>query len=81
MRPPVRTFLLALGLATVLLGLFLLFAGYVRVGCTVAGTSANPILSNCGAATELEVGGAILTIAAILIFAGALVPEHSSGSA
>jgi predicted anti-sigma-YlaC factor YlaD len=77
---PVRTFLIALGLATILLGLFLLFAGYVGVGCSVGGTSANPTVSNCGGATELEVGGAVLTAAAVLMLAGAFVPERSTGS-
>jgi uncharacterized membrane protein YadS len=75
-----RTFWLALGLATILLGLFLLFAGYVGVGCSVGGSSANPTLSNCGAASELEVAGAILTVVAVLMFVGAFVPEREVGS-
>jgi hypothetical protein len=71
-----RTFLIALGLATILLGLFLLFAGYVGVGCSVGGTT----VSNCGADAELEIGGALLTVVAILMFAGALVPERQVGT-
>lgn len=73
-----RAYLLAIGSATILLGLFLLFAGYVGIGCSVGGTSSAPTLSNCGAATDLEIGGAVLTIAAILMFAGSLVPDSSA---
>jgi hypothetical protein len=74
----VRAFLLALGLAVIVMGLFLLFAGYVHVGCTMGGTSTNPTLSNCGGATDLEIAGAVLTVAAILMFAGGFVPDRSS---
>jgi len=74
----VRAYLLALGLATIVLGLFLLFAGFVHIGCTVGGSSTNPTFSNCGGATDLEIGGAILTIAAVLMFIGSVVPDSSS---
>jgi predicted anti-sigma-YlaC factor YlaD len=74
----VRAFLLALGLATILLGVFLLFAGYVGIGCSVGGTSSNPVLSNCGGAIELEIGGAVTIVAAIMMFAGSLVPDSSA---
>jgi hypothetical protein len=74
----VRAYLLALGLATIFLGLFLLFAGYVHIGCSVGGTSANPTFSNCAGATDLEIGGAVLTIAAVAMFAGSLVPDPES---
>lgn len=73
-----RAYLLALGLATIVLGLFLLFAGFVHIGCTVGGSSTNPTFSNCGGATDLEIGGAILTIAAVLMFIGSVVPDSSS---
>lgn len=73
-----RTYLLALGLATIVLGLFLLLAGYVGIGCTVGGTRSNPTLSNCGAAIELEAGGGVMIVAAILMFAGSVVPDSSS---
>jgi len=74
----VRTFLIALGLATIVLGLFLLFAGYVHIGCTVGGSSSDPTFSNCGGATDLEIAGAVLTIAAVLMFVGSLVPYTDS---
>jgi hypothetical protein len=74
----VRAYLLAFGLATVVLGLFLLFVGYVHIGCTVGGTSADPTFSHCSGATDLEVGGAALTVAAALMFLGSFVPDSSS---
>jgi hypothetical protein len=76
--PLVRAYLLAFGLTTILIGLFLLFAGYVHIGCTVGGTSSNPTFSNCSGANDLEFGGAVLTIAAILMFIGAMVPDSTS---
>jgi hypothetical protein len=74
----VRAYLLAFGLATIVLGLFLLFAGSVNIGCTVGGTSANPTFSNCAGAFDLELVGAVLTVAAVLMFAGIFVPERRS---
>jgi hypothetical protein len=74
----VRVYLVAIGLATILLGLFLLFAGYVHIGCTVGGSRANPTFSNCSGATDLEIAGAVLTIAAVLMFVGSFVPDSSS---
>ena len=73
-----KAYLLALGLATVLLGLFFLFAGYVHIGCTVGGTSSNPTFSNCSGATDLEIGGVAMTIAAAVMFLGGLVPDSSA---
>ncbi len=73
-----RSHLLAFGLATIGLGLFLLFAGLVHIGCTVGGTGTTPTVSNCGGATDLEIAGAVLTIAAGLMFVGAFVPDSSS---
>ncbi len=73
-----RAYLLALGLAIIVLGLFLLFAGYVGVGCSVGGTHSNPTFSNCGGAMDLEVGGGILTGVAVLLFVGSFVPDSSS---
>ena len=73
-----RAYLLAFGLVTIMLGLFALFAGYVHIGCTVGGTSSNPTFSNCGGATDLEITGAVLTIAAVLMFIGSLVPDSTS---
>jgi hypothetical protein len=75
-----RTFLLALGLATVFVGLLLLFAGYVGVGCSVGGTGANPTVSNCGGAAQLELIGAVITAAAVLMLLGSFIPERSTAS-
>jgi cytochrome c biogenesis factor len=74
----VRSYLLAFGLTTIVIGVFLLFAGYVHIGCTVGGTSSNPTFSNCSGATDLEIGGVILTVAAVLMLLGSLVPDSSS---
>jgi hypothetical protein len=73
-----RSYLLAFGLVTGMIGAFLLFAGYVRIGCTVGGTGMNPTFSNCGGAADLEFGGVVLIIAAVVMFAGALVPGPES---
>jgi hypothetical protein len=77
-RRSLRAYLLAIGLATLVMGLFLMFAGYVHIGCTVGGNANDPVFSNCSGAIELEVVGAILTVAAGLMFAGTLVPDTSS---
>jgi hypothetical protein len=73
-----RAYLLAFGLATIVMGLFLLFAGSVNIGCTVGGTSANPTFSNCAGAYDLELAGAVLTVAALLMLAGTFIPEGRS---
>jgi hypothetical protein len=74
----VRAYLLALGLTVLVFGLFLMFAGFVNIGCPVGGTPANPTVSSCAASNELELGGALLTVVAVLLFGGTLVPESSS---
>jgi hypothetical protein len=76
-----RTFLLALGLSTVLVGLVLLFAGYVGVGCSVGGTASNPTLSDCAGAAQLELIGAAITVVAVLMLVGSFVPERPAGAA
>lgn len=76
--PEMRSYLLASGLVVIMLGLFLLFAGYEKVGCTVGGSSNIPTFTNCNGATELEEAGAFLTLVAVLLFAGAIVPDSSS---
>ncbi len=76
-----RGYLAAVGLVAITLGLFLLFAGYVHIGCTVGGTGSNPTFSYCGGATDLEIGGLVLTLAAIGMFIGSLLPyAHPPGS-
>jgi hypothetical protein len=74
----VRAYLLAFGLTTIMIGVFLLFAGYVHIGCTVGGTGNNPTFSNCNGANDLLFGGAVLTIAAVVMFIGAMVPDSTS---
>jgi len=73
-----RSYLLAFGLVAILLGLFLLFAGFVRIGCSVGGSTSDPTFSNCNGATELEEAGAVLTVVAVILFAAALVPNRES---
>jgi predicted anti-sigma-YlaC factor YlaD len=73
-----RSYLLAFGLVAIMIGLFLLFAGYEKVGCSVGGSSQNPTFTNCNGATELEEAGAVITVIAVILFAGSLVPDSSS---
>jgi len=73
----VRSFYIAIGLATLLIGLALLFAGYVDVGCSVGSSGTTPTLSNCSGATDLEIIGGGLCIAAGLMFAVSFVPYDS----
>ena len=66
-----------LGCVTIgFLGLHLLFAVYGGVGCGV--NSAGAVSPNFGAAGSLELGGAILVVAAVIFFAGSLVPNEQS---
>jgi hypothetical protein len=76
-----RAYLLAIGLTTLMIGLFLWFAGSVNIGCSVGGTSANPTFSNCGGAVELDIVGVILTIAGIVMIIGTWIPAGSSDHA
>ncbi|MGA8663960.1 MAG: hypothetical protein WB809_02675 [Thermoplasmata archaeon] len=69
---------MALGLTTVVLGLFLLFAGCVHIGCSIGGSASNPSLTNCDGATDLEFAGIALIVVAVVRFAGSFVPDSSS---
>jgi hypothetical protein len=73
-----RAYLVALGLTTLILGLPLLLAGEVRIGCTVTDQGSNTIYSNCGGADELELAGAVLIVAAACLLLGSLVPNEQS---
>ncbi|MGA8536319.1 MAG: hypothetical protein WB789_02875 [Thermoplasmata archaeon] len=73
-----RSYLLAIGLTILVVGLFLWFAGSVQIGCTVSGTSMDPTFSNCGGALDIEIGGIILTVIAVAMLVGSLVPDSSS---
>ncbi|MCI4373335.1 MAG: hypothetical protein L3K02_06815 [Thermoplasmata archaeon] len=69
-----RAYLLAIGLTTLMIGLFLWFAGSVDIGCTVSGMSPNLTFSDCGGATELDIAGATLTVAAVVMIVGTWFP-------
>jgi hypothetical protein len=76
--PHLRAYLVALGLATLIVGLPLLFAGYVGVGCTAVGSGGNPSSSNCGGANALELIGGILVVVALIFFAASFVPTNKT---
>jgi hypothetical protein len=73
-----RAYLVAFGLTTLMLGLPLFFAGAVGIGCTVTVDGGVTNSSNCGGAQSLELGGGILVLAAVVFFAGSLVPSSES---
>jgi len=74
----VRAYLLAIGLATFFVGLPLLFAGYVRIGCTVSQSGGSTVYSNCGGANDLELIGAVLVVVAGVFLAASFVPNDQS---
>ncbi|MCI4365302.1 MAG: hypothetical protein L3K10_04485 [Thermoplasmata archaeon] len=73
-----RSYLLALGLTILVIGVFLWFAGSVHIGCTVGGSSMDPTFTDCAGATDLVLGGIALTIVAVVLLVGSLVPDSSS---
>jgi hypothetical protein len=73
-----RAYFLALGLTTLMIGLPLLLAGEVRIGCTTTDQGGTVVYSDCGGADNLLLGGEILVIAAIVFFAGSFVPSAES---
>jgi hypothetical protein len=73
-----RSYLLALGLPFLILGLFLWFAGSVHIGCTVGGSSMNPTFSNCSGAADLVLGGIVIAAIGVVLLLGSLVPDSSS---
>jgi predicted anti-sigma-YlaC factor YlaD len=73
-----RSYLVAFGLVAIALGLVLFLAGYEKIGCTVGGSSSDPTFTNCNGATELEEAGGFSIVLAVILFAGALVPDSSS---
>jgi hypothetical protein len=74
----VRAYLLALGLTTFFVGLPLLFAGYVRIGCAVSQSDGSTVYSNCGGANGLELVGGALIIVALFFFVASFVPNNQS---
>jgi hypothetical protein len=73
-----RAYLVAFGLTTLIIGLPLFFAGYVHVGCSVSSSGGTTMYSNCGGANELELGGGILIVAAVIFFAASFIPNDQS---
>jgi len=71
-------YLLAFALTAVILGLPLFFAGYVHIGCTVSTSGGQTEFSNCSGANSLEFGGAVLVVAALVLFAASFVPNDKS---
>jgi hypothetical protein len=75
-----RAYLVALGLATFFVGLPVLFAGYVGIGCSTTEAGGATTYSNCGGASGLELAGAVLIVLALIFFVAAFVPVGRSGS-
>jgi hypothetical protein len=74
-----RGYFVALGLTTLFLGLPILFAGYVGIGCSMTTSAGSTVLSNCGGAAALELAGAVLILAALVFFAASFVPVRHTG--
>jgi hypothetical protein len=75
---PIRAYLVAFSLVALVVGLPILLAGLVRIGCTVTSTGGTTMYSNCGGADALEWAGAALLVASLLLFAASFVPVHKS---
>jgi hypothetical protein len=73
-----RAYLVALGLATFFVGLPLLFAGYVHIGCSMTQSGGSTMYSNCGGANGLELAGGILVVVGLIFFAASFVPNNQS---
>jgi hypothetical protein len=74
----VRAYLIALGLTALVIGLPLLLAGEVGIGCTVTQHGGTTVYSSCGGAQSLVLGGAILVVAAAILIAASFVPSTGS---
>jgi hypothetical protein len=77
----VRAYFIAFALTALVVGLPVLFAGEVRIGCTVTDRGSTTTYSDCGGADALVLGGEILVVAAAIFFAASFVPVKSSGTA
>ncbi|HXQ48905.1 MAG TPA: hypothetical protein VN842_03910 [Thermoplasmata archaeon] len=76
-----RAYLIAFGLTALIIGLPLLVAGEVGIGCTVTQQNGATVYSDCGGAQALVLGGTVLIVAAAIFFAGSFVPARAPGSA
>ncbi|MCI4366973.1 MAG: hypothetical protein L3K08_04395 [Thermoplasmata archaeon] len=70
-----RVYLIALALTALVIGLPLLFAGTVDIGCTVTDHGSSTVYSNCSGAQSLVLGGEVLIVVAVLLFAGSCIPN------
>ena len=73
-----RAYFIALGLTALIIGLPLLLAGEVGIGCTVTQQGGTTVYSNCSGAQSLVLGGAILVVAAAILIACSFVPTTRS---
>jgi len=73
-----RAYLVALGITALVLGLPLLFAGEVGIGCTVTTHGGSTTYSDCSGAQTLVLGGGLLVLAGVIFFAGSFVPNAES---
>ncbi|MCI4327785.1 MAG: hypothetical protein L3K16_09195 [Thermoplasmata archaeon] len=73
-----RAYLIAIGLTALILGLPLLLAGEVGIGCTVTNHGGTTVYSDCGGAQSLIFGGAVLIIAAVVCIIASFVPNTQS---
>jgi hypothetical protein len=76
----VRAYLIAFGLTALFIGLPLLLAGEVGIGCTVTDQGGRAMYSDCGGAQTLILGGEILVVLAAALFVGSVLPIARSGS-
>jgi hypothetical protein len=76
----VRAYLIAFGLTALIIGLPLLLAGEVGIGCTVTDQGGRATYSDCGGAQALVVGGEILVVVAVALFLGSVLPVARAGT-
>jgi hypothetical protein len=75
-----RAYLVAFGLTALFIGLPLLLAGEVGIGCTVTSQGGHATYSDCGGAQALVLGGEILVVAAVAFFVGSVIPNRQGNS-
>jgi hypothetical protein len=73
-----RAYLVAFALTALIIGLPLFFAGEVRIGCTVTNSGGTTRYTDCGGADALVLGGEILIVASIILFAASFIPNEQS---
>ncbi|HEV8050768.1 MAG TPA: hypothetical protein VGP88_09285 [Thermoplasmata archaeon] len=73
-----RAYLIAFGLTALIIGLPLLLAGEVGIGCTVTQHGGSTTYSDCGGAQSLIFGGVVLIVAAAILIAASFIPNDRS---